>query len=321
MVCRQRLAVIDVQRRKQAARLNGGDERILIHQGGARGVDQYCAWSHPRKLVGAEHAAGSLGNDEVKADDVGACEQFVHGNPRCACGKRALVGEVLAPGKDPHAERVAITRHLRTDPAEADQTDRFPGEDEPGFRPQLESARPDCLVGLRDAPGRGQHQRQRQLRGALHRRSAAGVADDDAALDHGGDVDQRRARSGEPEHLEPGKAGDERAGEGRSFAGAEHDVEIGQRLCGGFAGKRLAKELDLGARDERRPIGARPGRSLPIVEHGDARHCAAPSDAGSFSMRNSRTRRIAAPRRARPFHGARTSTLGACARSADTSAG
>ena len=122
--------------------------------------------------------------------------------------------------------------------------------------------------------------------------------------------------------LEPGKAGDERAGEGRSFAGAEHDVEIGQRLCGGvFAGKRLAKELDLGARHEWRPIGAGPSHALPVVEDGDARHGETPLEAGSLAIRKSRTRRIADPRSAKPFHGARICTSGACARSADTSAG
>ena len=51
----------------------------------------------------------------------------------------ALVGEVLAPREDVHAERVAVARHARADAAEADEAERLAREHEAGRACRAES--------------------------------------------------------------------------------------------------------------------------------------------------------------------------------------
>ena len=140
----------------------------------------------------------------------------------------ALVGEVLAPGEDGHAERMAVARHAGADAAEADEAERLAREHEAGRRVELEAARAHRRFALRDAARGGEHQRQRQLRGALDPRSAIGVADDDAPLLQVREVDLAGAHAGEAEHPQRRQPVDQRLRKRRALARGEDHVEAGE---------------------------------------------------------------------------------------------
>ena len=77
-VGRQRLLREDVQAGPgQVAGVQRRDQRRLVHQRAAPGVDQQRARLHHAKLARADHAAALIGQRQVEADHVRALEQVV----------------------------------------------------------------------------------------------------------------------------------------------------------------------------------------------------------------------------------------------------
>ena len=81
-------------------------------------------------------------------------EQLVPLDPPDADLGGALVGEVLAPGDDVHAERLPDPGDLRPEPAEPDHAERGAGE--VGADRLLPAAGADRGVLLRQVPGDGE---------------------------------------------------------------------------------------------------------------------------------------------------------------------
>ena len=206
----------------------------------------------------------------MEAYDVGTREQFVLGGARRAGGGGLLVGQVRAPRKHLHVERAAIARHQCADAPEPHDANGLFAQNEANRHAALERAGADCRIARRNPPGRRKHQSQRHLGRRRARWTAAGMAHDDAAIDHCGDVDQRGARAGEVEHPEIRQPAGKRCRERRAFACRQHDIEE-LELRGGviLAVERLLKEHDIGTCHQRRPIGAATRDVLPVVENGD----------------------------------------------------
>ena len=72
MLGRQRLLLVHVERRaRQMARLQRLDQRVYVHRGAARGVDEDRAVLHGGEFLSA-HQAAALGREaHVQADRVG----------------------------------------------------------------------------------------------------------------------------------------------------------------------------------------------------------------------------------------------------------
>ena len=128
MIGRQRLALVDVERRMQLLCAQRVDEVGFDHDRPARGIHQHRAGLHQREVFGAHQAARALAEDEMDGDDIAVREQFFPGDARHAGGQRLLVRQVLAPGDAFHAERLADRRHARADVAEPQQAEGFSGQ-------------------------------------------------------------------------------------------------------------------------------------------------------------------------------------------------
>ena len=120
---------------------------------------------HQGEVVGGDQAAGPLGQQQVDGDDVRGGEQLVPLDPADADLGGPLVGEVLAPGDDVHAEGETDAGDLAALAAEAD--DAEPGAGEVGADRLLPAAGADGGVLLRDVPGGGEDQPPGELGGAV----------------------------------------------------------------------------------------------------------------------------------------------------------
>ena len=76
LIGRHRLGIMHIGRcRSQAARLQGSEQRIMIHDGGTRSIDQPCARFDTTQFIGTDQTAGSGLQRHMHTQDVGALEQ------------------------------------------------------------------------------------------------------------------------------------------------------------------------------------------------------------------------------------------------------
>src|SRR5205085_7165948 len=109
----------------QAPRPHRVNERGLIHDFAARGVDEDCAFLHRVENVRADERARFGFQSEMHTDNIGDARDRLRsiktldaefgGTFRC---------ETATPCDDRHAESACTRNHLLTDLASADQTER-----------------------------------------------------------------------------------------------------------------------------------------------------------------------------------------------------
>jgi hypothetical protein len=93
-------------------------ERLEIHHGAARGVEQRGTRLHPGQLPGGDHAASLRRVGHVQRDDVGAFQQRVERAHRPGVAERQLGDDVVVDHL--HAQRFGEHAHLGADVAVAD---------------------------------------------------------------------------------------------------------------------------------------------------------------------------------------------------------
>ena len=119
-----------------------------------------------------------------------------------ACGLRLFGSEILAPGKNAHAERLAISRHIGSDPSETDDPKNPSFEIDAWRNAFLETSRADRRIACRNFAGRRQQQCETHLRRRCRRMAARRKCADDAPFCAGFLIYARRARPRQGQHLQ-----------------------------------------------------------------------------------------------------------------------
>ena len=133
------------------------DERCLVDQGAARGIDQDRARFHPRDAAGVDDAAGAVVEGEMQRDHVGPRQQGVELDQRHA----RVRARAAVPGDHLHADAARDPHHLAADAAEPDHAEHLSGELHAFER--LPGAGAHRAVHARKAAAAGEHQRDRVL--------------------------------------------------------------------------------------------------------------------------------------------------------------
>src|SRR5713226_7859659 len=121
----ERLDLIHVERSpRQVARSECLDERFLVHDRAAGGVDEEGSALHLRECRGADEGAGVDIERSVDANDVASSQQLVEVD---ALRAREVPGHHISE-QDPGAEGGEPPRHRRADVAEADDADGRGGQ-------------------------------------------------------------------------------------------------------------------------------------------------------------------------------------------------
>ena len=129
MADRQRLDREDVEAGTgDAARRQRLDQRRLVDERTAGGVDEVCGRFHQAEFGGADDTARTLRQDQVNGDDVGTAEQVVLGGVFDTRLSTLVRRQILAPGAYPHAECLRHLGDTETELAETDDTEREPFE-------------------------------------------------------------------------------------------------------------------------------------------------------------------------------------------------
>ncbi|EPD60421.1 hypothetical protein HMPREF1211_05170 [Streptomyces sp. HGB0020] len=253
------------------ALVQGGEQGVLVDDRGARGVDQVGGGLEEREFGGAEQAAGAVAEDQVDRDEVAARQQLLLGGRELdAHLVGVLLGEVVAPGADVHAEGEAHVGDPAADLAEAEQAEPAAVQIR-AHRLLPGPAGAQGVVLLDDAAGQAQEQGPGQFdgRGRDARRAAHG----DAVRLGGGVVDDAVAHPGGDEQLQPGQAGEQGGGEGDAFAQGDDDVEAVEGRGEFVVRTEVIAEGDgLDPVGHRRPVGEFGRHLLEVVEHGAAQH-------------------------------------------------
>ena len=109
--------------------LQSRNQRLRVHDGTARSIDEDGSRFHLRESVGVHEMVGGLVQICVHADHIGACQQIVLASEGDAAVKVVSFADIVA--KYGHAERVQHACKRRADTPHADDADRqlaqFPG--------------------------------------------------------------------------------------------------------------------------------------------------------------------------------------------------
>ena len=189
----------------ELARVERLDQRLLVDERPAGGVDEPRAVPHPGDRLAVDHAAGLVGQRRVQRDDVGDREESSSRVSACSTPSsrnrrpdERIVGDDCHP--EPGARRRPADRCGRTRHAERLAASSIPLQRDRSQRPLLERG-----VRLRDVPGERDDQPDRLLcsrdDGRLGR-----VRDDDAAACRRFDVDVVDPDTGATDHLEARRA-------------------------------------------------------------------------------------------------------------------
>jgi len=157
-VGREGFAIEDIEPREDAAVPQCGDQSVFVNERAPRSVDQDRSGFHPRDLRRADRVPASRRQHQVQADSIGAGEQLILADELGARGRGGLRREVLAPGDDVHAERAAVSRHQRPEPAKPDDAKRLPRERDPNGYAVLEPSGADRGIAGRDRTRKRQQQ-------------------------------------------------------------------------------------------------------------------------------------------------------------------
>jgi hypothetical protein len=176
------------------------DERFLVDELTACGVDDSHAVAHRRDRVSIDHTVRLRRQRQVERQEVRARERVL---PR-----GALDAELAEPvGRDEgvvrdhlHSEPECAPRDLLADPAEAEDADRLLRELDPSPLRPLPAAALERCVCLRDVARKGNEQTDGVLGGRDDVRLGR-IRDDDPAAGRGVDVDVVHTHSGAADDL------------------------------------------------------------------------------------------------------------------------
>ena len=197
-----RLQHEDVEpRAEEPTGLEGREERVLLDDAAARGVDDHGADRQGRELLVTEHAAGLVREGRVDGQEVRTRE---HGAKVVEQLDLQLVGatpvDVRVVRRHLHAEPLRLARHERADTTEANHPEprRL---DLPAQVSAVPLPAPQELVGARHASGRREHEGDGELGGGY----VVGVRcvdDQDVAPTGGVEVDVVDPHPASPDDLE-----------------------------------------------------------------------------------------------------------------------
>ena len=241
------------------------EQRRLVDDRAARGVDQVGGRLHQAELAGADEAARALRQHDVDGDEVGLAEQVVLGDVADASLLAFLRREVLAPGDHLHAERLGDVGGTGAELAEPEHAERHAFEVGPDGRlPHCAGVQPRVLVA--DVAGQFEHQPDGDAGGRAAER--AGAADRDAARLGRLGVDRGVARAGGDQELELGQRLDHLLRKAGALAHRDDDLEILKRRDDLVrAAEMLLEDLDVDLALELRPVGDLEDDVLIVVEN------------------------------------------------------
>ena len=150
------------------------DQRRLVDQRAARGIDQDRARLHARDALGAQESAGRVIEHQVEGDHIGVRQQCVELAERHASAARPV------PTDHVHADTLADARHLAPDTAEPDHAQRLAVELHAFLR--RPHARAHLAVHAGHVTRGGEHQCNRMLGHGGVAIALDGVHGDAAAL-------------------------------------------------------------------------------------------------------------------------------------------
>ena len=192
------------------ARAQRREQRVLVEQLAAGGVDDPHAGPHRLERGGADGAARLRGQRQVQGEEVGGRVHVLRRlDPLGAELAEALGRDVRVVGDDAHPEPERAARDLLPDPAEAEDAERLAGELDAAVRAALPAALLQRGVRLRDVARERDEEADRVLRGGDDRRLRR-VRDDDPAPRRRVDVDVVDAHARAPDHLQTLGALDQR---------------------------------------------------------------------------------------------------------------
>ena len=259
----------------------GVDERGLVDERPARGVDEQRAGTQQREVLRVDQAARLGRHGQVQADDVGHRERRL--DRRRMLGSQlghALGRHERVVGDGAHAQRARPEGHEPADAAEAEQRERLVGELDAREALALPGAVAQRALGGAHVARQRQQQRERVL-GRRDDVGLRGVADDDARGRRRVHVHVVDADARAPDHAQLGRRRDQRGVDGR---GRAHDqrLRVGQR--GAEIGPRLELDDFAGLAQQRQPgLGDRLGDDAA----GPAHRGSAASSASNPALRAS----------------------------------
>jgi len=180
---------------------NGFGQSLLVHELAAGAVDDPHAFLGVAEEVPSHDALRLRSERQVQADVVGAREQFGErnqGDIQIARDKRGNEGIV---GEDFEFQSPGALDHLDADAPQAQDSQNLPAQLLPLEKLLLPAPGVRGLVGLRDGPRHGEHQRQGVL-GDADGIAAGRVHHQHAFLGGGFDVHVVHADAGAPDHLQ-----------------------------------------------------------------------------------------------------------------------
>ena len=243
----------------EPARLECLEQRRLVDELAARGVDQPRPLLHLADRLRADHATRLVVQRQVERDEVGAGEHALERVRLDAGLPEAIGGDERVVGDHVHLQPERAPRDLLADAAETEDAERLLGELDPAPLRALPASRDERRVRLGDVAG----EREQQADGVLGGRDdvrLGRVRDDDPAAGGGLDVDVVDADAGPADHLELRPPLDQLGGELRRRAdddpvvaaddlgeialAVDVDVELGaQELDAGLARSPLGQGL------------------------------------------------------------------------------
>ncbi len=123
-VGRRQFGIRHIQHRVEPPGDQLRQQRRLVDQRAARGVDQRRPVRHRRQLGGADHVAGGRDLRRVDRHHLGALAQFVQGDQLDAESRRLGGVHVRVVQQDAQVERPQQLDHPSADPGRADDADR-----------------------------------------------------------------------------------------------------------------------------------------------------------------------------------------------------
>ncbi len=216
MLRRQRLDSENVQPRAgDAAGAERLDQRLLLHDRAARGVDQDRAGLHQRELRRRDEALRLRGEPQVHAHHVARAIELVELDELHARIER----RVHRPHDHTHPKRRRQARELPPDGAVADHAARLAVQ----FHPPSAGPRAEARRGvhLRNAARHREQQGERVL-GDGARAHSGRVGDRDAVLCCAGQIDVVGAGAPYREQSQPGAGGEDARRESRGGADIQH---------------------------------------------------------------------------------------------------
>ena len=208
---RVRLGREDVERRaRDLAAPQRLEQRVLVDELAAGGVDEPHAVAHPCERVRVDRPARLVRQRQVEREELRGAVDLLRRldalDPELAEPLRAHVRVVR---DDAHAEAERAARDLLPDAPEAEHAERLPGELDAAVRLPLPASLLERRVRLRDVPCKRDEEPDRVLRGGDDRRLRR-VGDDDPAPRRRLDVDVVDADAGTSDDLEVHRAVDQR---------------------------------------------------------------------------------------------------------------